>query len=113
MFRKYIICLSTRRPLIYDHGLQTNGDNHENHKENRNKRGKTDSIQEKIKKTVPFKLKISRSGTRRWRTLFLKAPAWELTHSVSEWRFDDIRLSGISRAQISRIELLEPKWLLS
>ena len=36
-----------------------------------------------------------------------------LTHSVSEWRFDDIRLSGISRAQISEVEFLEPKWLLS
>ena len=36
-----------------------------------------------------------------------------LTHSVSEWRFDDIRLSGISRAQISIVEFLEPKWLLS
>ena len=32
-----------------------------------------------------------------------------LTHSVSEWRFDDIRLSGISRAKISRVEFLEPK----
>ena len=36
-----------------------------------------------------------------------------LTHSVSEWRFDDIRLSGISRAQISIVEFLESKWLLS
>ena len=46
------------------------------------------------------------TGNREWQIL-------PLTHSVSEWRFDDIRLSGISRAQISIVEFLESKWLLS
>ena len=36
-----------------------------------------------------------------------------LTHSVAEGRLDDLRLSERSRVQISSVEFLEPKWLLS
>ena len=34
-----------------------------------------------------------------------------LTHSVAEGRLDDFRLLGLSEAQISQIEFLDPKWL--
>ena len=34
-----------------------------------------------------------------------------ITHNVAEGRLDDFRLSGISKAKISRIEFLDSKWL--
>ena len=35
-----------------------------------------------------------------------------LTHSVTERPFEDFRVSGVSRAQISFVKFLEAKWLL-
>ena len=35
----------------------------------------------------------------------------QLIHSVAEGRLDDFRLLGLFKAQISRVEFLEPKWL--
>ena len=35
-----------------------------------------------------------------------------LTHSVTESPFEDFRVSGVSRAQISFVKFLKPKWLL-
>ena len=63
-------------------------------------------------KSSIFKLNICLIISRRYFESEYRQiwPMTNLTHSVAEGRLDDFRLSELSKAQISRIEFLEPKW---